>query len=341
MSFSTTPVPAVPITAAIVGLPGPVLSPEDADLLRQGRPAGVILFGRNVQTPAQLRALTSAVRAVLPEGAVLMVDQEGGRVARLRPPHWRAQPAAGRIGALHAERPEAGLRAAWLTGVLIGLECVAAGFDTACAPVLDRRLPGMHDIVGDRGYGDDPELVATLGRAVAEGLLAGGVLPVMKHLPGHGRARSDSHLTLPVVEDAAPEDLIPFIRNADLPWAMTAHILFPALDPNRPATLSSRIINAVIRGEIGFQGVLVSDDLGMGALSGSPDTRAVACLETGCDLAMYCAGDPEGTRAVLEACPPVTQATLTRMQAGRAFVASRRQVLDADALASERDRLFS
>jgi len=326
------------ITAAIVGIPGPTLEPETAALLRAHQPAGVILFGRNVQAPDQLRALNADLRGVLPERAVLMVDQEGGRVARLRPPHWRAHPAAGRIAALDAE---AGLRVSWLTGALIGLDCANAGFDVACAPVLDLRIDGMSEVIGDRSFGRDPETVAHLGRAMAEGLLAAGVQPVMKHLPGHGRARVDSHLALPVVGDSIEDDLHPFADNADLPWAMTAHILYPALDPLHPATLSKHIIGEIIRGTIGFDGVLVSDDLAMQALSGSPGDLAIAALEAGCDLAMYCAGDHAATAAVLSACKPLTVEAIRRLDAARGLARRRAITLDAATLAAERELLLS
>ena len=326
------------ITAAIVGIPGPTLEPETAELLRAGRAAGVILFGRNVQTPDQLRALTADLRAVLPERAVLMVDQEGGRVARLRPPHWRAHPSAGRIAALDAETA---LRAAWLSGALIGLDCAGVGFDVACAPVLDLRIAGMSEVIGDRSFGSAPAIVARLGRAMAEGLLAAGIQPVMKHLPGHGRARVDSHLALPVVDVSIENDLRPFADNADLPWAMTAHILYPALDPLHPATLSRRIIADVIRGAIGFDGVLVSDDLAMQALSGHPADRAVAALEAGCDLAMYCAGDHEATKAVLSACKPLSGEAIRRLDVARGLARRRAITLDAATLAAEREFLLS
>jgi beta-N-acetylhexosaminidase len=326
------------ITAAIVGIPGLTLEPETAELLRAFQPAGVILFGRNVQTPEQLRALTADLRAVLPERAVLMVDQEGGRVARLRPPHWRAHPSAGRIAALD---PEAGLRAAWLSGALIGLDCADAGFDVACAPVLDLRIEAMSDVIGDRSFGGDPATVARLGRAMAEGLLAAGIQPVMKHLPGHGHARVDSHLALPVVDDSIDDDLRPFAENADLPWAMTAHILYPAMDPLHPATLSKHIVAEIIRGTIGFDGVLVSDDLAMQALSGSPADRAVAALEAGCDLAMYCAGDHEATKAVLSACKPLSGEAIRRLDAARGLARRRAITLDTATLAAERGFLLS
>ena len=292
--------------------------------------------------PHQLAALTSALHRALPEGAPILVDQEGGRVARLRPPHWRAHPPAAAIGDLHASDAAAGLRAAWLTGALIGLDCAASGIDVVCAPVLDLRLPAMHDVIGDRGYSADPEAVAALGRAMAEGLLAAGVQPVGKHAPGHGRARVDSHRCLPVVDEGDLDaDLVPFIGNADLPWMLTSHISYPALDPDRPATLSPRIIAEVIRGRIGFAGVLASDDLAMQALSGTPAERAVGALAAGCDVALYCPGDAAGNSAVLEACPALTDAARARMGAARDRAAACATRLDGDALAAERDRLLA
>ncbi len=328
--------------AAIVGIAGPALDAGEAALFRAFPPAGAILFRRNVEHPAQLRALTQALHEVLPAGAPIMVDQEGGRVARLRPPHWRAHPPAGAIGALHARDATAGLRAAWLTGALIGAECLASGIDVACAPVLDLRLPGAHDVVGDRGYSADPHAVASLGRAMAEGLLSAGVLPVAKHVPGHGRARADSHLALPEVDAAdLSGDMLPFAANADLPVMMTAHIRYSALDPDRPATLSPPVITETIRGRIGFPGLLLSDDLAMQALNGAPEQRALAALAAGCDLALYCPGDTGGNAGVLRACPPTSEAALARLAAARATAARARQTLDVSALTAERDRLLA
>jgi beta-N-acetylhexosaminidase len=328
--------------AAIVGIAGPTLDPAEAALLRAHPPAGVILFARNVVDPVQLAALTAALRAVLPDGAVLMVDQEGGRVARLRPPHWRAHPPAAAIGARFARDVAKGLRSAWLTGALIGLDCAAAGFDVVAAPVLDLGLPGAHAVIGDRAYAEDPRVVARLGRAVAAGLLAAGIQPVGKHAPGHGRARLDSHLALPTVEANDLEaDLLPFALNADLPWAMTAHILYPAWDAMRPATLSPVVIETVIRRRIGFEGVLVTDDLAMRALSGAPAALAQQALAAGCDLALYCAGDADPTASLLAACPDVTPRAAVRLAHARGMAARRRLDLDAAALADERDRLLA
>jgi beta-N-acetylhexosaminidase len=327
--------------AAILGIAGPILAAEEAALFRACPPAGAVLFRRNVETPGQLRALTAALREVLGPQAPILIDQEGGRVARLRPPHWRAHPPAAAIGALHARDPAAGLRAAWLTGALIGADCAACGIDVATAPVLDLRVAEAHEVIGDRSYGADPHAVAALGRAMAAGLLASGVQPVGKHAPGHGRARADSHRALPVVDaDDLSDDILPFAANADLPWMMTAHITYAALDPAHPATLSPRVLAGVVRGRIGFAGVLVSDDLAMQALDGPPASRALGALAAGCDLALYCPGDAAGNEAVLRACPPLTGAAAARLAAARALAAARRQVNDEAARAAERDRLL-
>ena len=270
-------------------------------------PAGVILFGRNIIDPPQLARLIVALRAVLLPDSVLMVDQEGGRVARLRPPHWAAHPPAGEIGALYTRRPEPGLRAAWLHGAAIGAECLAAGFDLVAAPVLDLAVPGQDRVVGDRSFGDDPAVVARLGQAMAEGLAAGGVIAIAKHAPGHGRARMDSHLGLPRVAAQGPgwsADIAPFRQTAgQIPCMMTAHILYEGLDDTSPATLSAIVIQSVIRSAIGFAGLLLSDDLAMNALQGMPVTRAEAALAAGCDIALYCPGNAAGNAAILEALP--------------------------------------
>jgi beta-N-acetylhexosaminidase len=317
------------VKAAIVGIAGPVLLAEEASLFRAHPPAGIILFARNIQDRARLAALMSDLRRALPSDAVFMVDQEGGRVARLRPPFWREHPPA---AALHT------LRRAWLSGALIGLECAEAGFNTVAAPVLDLSIPGAHDVIGDRAFAEDPATIARLGRAFAEGLLAAGVQPIGKHVPGHGRARVDSHLSLPVVEaNHLDADLLPFARNADLPWMMTAHIVYPAFDPNRPATLSPIVIDQIIRRRIGFQGVLVSDDLAMKALAGEPADLALQALAAGCDLALYCSGAYAPTEALLTRCPPVQDQARQRLTRARLQAARRRLDLDAETLARERD----
>ncbi len=316
---------------AIIGVSGLELTPPEASLLRDA--LGVILFARNVADPAQLARLMAQLRNCLPEVAVIMVDQEGGRVARLRPPHWRVHPAARTL------RTE---RAAWLTGALIGLDCKQAGFDVVAAPCLDVAAPDGHDVIGDRAFSGDAERVAVLGAAFAAGLLAAGVQPVGKHAPGHGRALADSHEALPSLEDVSPADLVPFVRNRALPWLMTAHIRYMKQDMH-PATLSAAIIERVIRAPdaIGFGGVLVSDDLAMGALSGTAGERAARAVAAGCDVALHCSGVLAETRDVLDSVPEATRACLDRLAAARRMAAAARQVLDADALAAERAALLA
>jgi beta-N-acetylhexosaminidase len=330
------------VKAAIVGVAGPTLGRDEAALLRAEAPAGAILFARNVEDPAQLARLVGALREALPHRACVLVDQEGGRVARLRPPHWPARPRAAALGALHARDEAAGLRAAWLAGALVGLDCAEAGFDVACAPVLDLAVPGATGAIGDRAFAAEPRRVAALGGAFAAGLLAAGVQPVAKHAPGHGRATVDSHESLPHVgSDASLDaDMVPFAANAGLPWMMTAHVLYEALDPGRPATLSPRVIGTVIRGQIGFAGVLVSDDLAMGALSGEPGARAAAAVAAGCDLALHCSGRFEDSAAVLAAVPECSPAALDRLAAARALAQASRQDLERPALEAELARLL-
>ena len=328
--------------AAIVGIAGPALLAEESALFRAFSPAGVILFARNIVDPGQLAQLIDALRAVLPREAVLMVDQEGGRVARLRPPHWRAHPPAARLGQVFAIQPRSAMRAAWLTGALIGADCAGAGFSAAAAPVLDLSIPGAHDVIGDRAFHDDPAVIARLGRAAAAGLLAAGIQPIGKHAPGHGRARVDSHLALPRVEaNNLDADILPFARNADLAWMMTAHIVYPAFDPIWPATLSRTVIGDIIRGRCGFKGVLVTDDLAMKALSGGPAELAVQALAAGCDFSLFCSGDPAANEALLRACPRPSPEASTRLTAARALARRRRVMLDPHALAAERERLLA
>ena len=332
---------AGPLRAAIAGIAGPALLAEEAALFRAFPPAGVILFARNIQDPAQLTGLIAALRTVLPATADLMIDQEGGRVARLKPPHWHAHPPAATFGRLFATNPAAALRAAWLTGALIGEDCRTAGFTVAAAPVLDLAVPGAHDVVGDRAFARHPAIVARLGQSLANGLLAAGILPVCKHAPGHGRARADSHLALPrVTGSGLSADIRPFALNALLPWMMTAHIVYDAIDPYRPATLSPTAIETVIRGRIGFQGVLVTDDLAMKALSGPPAGLAIQALNAGCDVALYCSGEFAPTQDLLRTCPALTPAALQRLENGRHAAANQRLTLNPALLNAERERLL-
>ncbi len=295
--------------AAIAGVGGITLDERERALIRRANPLGFILFTRNCQAPDQVRALVADLRATVGRpSAPVLIDQEGGRVARLRPPHWPPRVAARAIGALAERDRAAGRAAAWLQARLIADDLQALGISVACAPVLDLGLPGQSEVVGDRAFSADPDIVAELGQASIEGFLAGGILPVIKHLPGHGRARVDSHVALPVVEaaeDVLEADWRPFRACREAPLGMSAHILYPALDPERPATLSPRIIQDVIRGRIGFQGLLLSDDLSMGALGGSLGTRAAQARAAGCDVALHCNGDFDELLEVLDAAVPL------------------------------------
>jgi beta-N-acetylhexosaminidase len=281
--------------AFICGCAGLSLSPDEESFIRDSQPWGLILFRRNVGDRDQLRALTSRFRDIVGrENAPVLVDQEGGRVQRLTQPNWPLYPAAARFVASASEADEQA-KLAYLAARLIAHDLAEVGISVDCLPVLDLPVPGSHSIIGDRAYGEDAVTVARLGRAAAEGLMAGRVLPVFKHVPGHGRARADSHLELPTVEtsreDLEKTDFAPFRANADLPIAMTAHVVFKAIDPDRPATLSPVVIGEIVRGYIGFDGLLMSDDLSMKALTGTFRERTKALFEAGVDLALHCNGD--------------------------------------------------
>ena len=290
--------------ACIFGLSGLTPTAEEEAFFREARPWGFILFRRNVGSPDQLRALTSRLRALADrEDAPIFVDQEGGRVQRLSPPHWPAYPPARAFQAV--ADPHTRRELVRLSARLMALDLTAVGIDVDCVPVADVPAPGAHDIIGDRAYADDPTEVARLARAAAEGLTAGGVLPVVKHVPGHGRAGADSHEALPVVRAGLDEleriDFEAFRRLSDLPMAMTAHVVFEAIDPRQPATTSPEVVSQVIRGRIGFDGLLISDDLSMKALSGGLRDRARASLAAGCDLVLHCNGALEEMREVASA----------------------------------------
>jgi beta-N-acetylhexosaminidase len=327
-----------PPRAAIVGLSGPALSPLEAETWRETPPLGAILFSRNIENPDQLRALVADIRTELGEEAPILVDQEGGRVARLRAPHWPEFPAAAAFGDLPRDGSEEAVRA---NAALLGLACRDAGFDVVCAPVLDLRLPGQHEIIGDRAFASDPAEVVRLGRASVLGLQEAGCVPVIKHIPGHGRAAVDSHAELPRVaasRDALALDCAPFAALADTgAWAMTAHILYQSLDPALPATLSEIVISRVIRHAIGFEGVLVSDDLCMKALRGEPASLAQQAIAAGCDLVLHCNGDPAETASLLAGCPPLSVLAEERLHAAKARVAEALRPLDPAVLQAVRD----
>ena len=308
--------------AVIFGCAGPRLGAGERRFFAAARPLGFILFERNCETAKQVRALVDSLRdAVGRAGAPVLIDQEGGRVARLRPPEWRAAPAAERFGELARHDLAAAREAARLNARLIAAELHELGISVNCAPVLDVPAPGAHDVIGNRAFGADPRIVAVLGAEVCAGLLAGGVLPLIKHTPGHGHAMCDSHLDVPVVDaplEALREtDFAPFRALADTPWAMTAHVVYTALD-DLPATVSRRVIEDVIRGEIGFGGLLVTDDLSMAALSGGLGQRARAALAAGCDVVLHCGGDLDEMGEVADAVGPLSDAAQARVAAAEA-----------------------
>ena len=305
---------ALGTTAAIFGCLGPMLSPDESAFFRDADPFGFIIFARNVETPDQLYRLTSDLRAAVGRDALVLVDQEGGRVQRLRAPHWRDW-----IPPLDAIRQAKNLATACrlmaLRAALIAAELRAVGIDANCAPVADIATDATHLFLRNRCYGTDAASVTAIARAVADAYLAGGVLPVMKHLPGHGRATGDTHLNLPTVTtDTATltaTDFAPFRALADLPMAMTAHIVFSAYDAQNPATQSPRMID-VIRTDIGFQGLLMTDDLNMQALSGTLSERTKRSMNVGCDIALHCNGDMDEMRAVAAAAGRMRADTLVR-----------------------------
>lgn len=313
-----------PPKAVILGCSGTVLTDEERRFFSAGDPLGFILFSRNIADPQQVRALVAELRALVGRGeAPVLIDQEGGRVQRLGPPHWRKAPPAA-VFAAATERGEArDVAAARLNARMLAQELLDLGIDVDCAPVLDVPVDGAHDIIGDRAFGRDPAVVARLGQAVCDGLLDGGVLPVIKHIPGHGRALADSHLDLPVVDVSAAElertDFAPFRALAAAPWAMTAHVVYTAFDSTRPATLSPTVVREVIRGGIGFDGLLLTDDLSMKALSGDFGERTRQSFAAGCDVALHCNGNAAEMDAIVAATPPLSDAALERLARGDAL----------------------
>ncbi len=335
--------------AWISGCIGRSVNRDERLFFADERPYGFILFRRNISEPNQLSDLVAELKEVGGgETTPILVDQEGGRVQRLRPPLAPNRPVAEEIGRLFRRNEEAGVRAAVLQGQILAADILAYGINANCVPCLDVPVEGAHSVIGDRAYSAEPEIVAALGRAAASGTMSMGVLPVMKHLPGHGRGNADSHEELPVVLAARGEleahDWPPFGALADLPAAMTAHVLFTALDPERPATLSPRIVEEVIRGAIGFDGLLMTDDLSMKALKGGFTDRSRAAIEAGCDVILHCNGDFDEMRAVAQGVPPLDGRALERADAARAVIAKGRTADDRASvaeLAEEFDELLS
>lgn len=331
------------VSAAILGCSGPELTAEEAAFFRDVRPWGFILFARNIETPGQVRRLTAALRDTVGRAdAPILIDQEGGRVQRLGPPHWRAYPPGRAYGALPHDRRREITR---LGARLIAHDLADLGINVDCVPVLDVPDPDGHEIIGDRAYGETPDDVALLGRAACEGLIAGGVLPIVKHIPGHGRARADSHLELPVVEASFAEldarDFAPFRALSDMPMAMTAHVIYAAVDTEQSATTSPAVFERVIRGTIGFDGLVMSDDLSMKALSGPLKERAARSLAAGCDVVLHCNGDMAEMRQVIDGTGELSGRAAERATAALARIPGAPEPFDAAAAAARFEAAFA
>ena len=312
-------------TAFVSGCETIALSGEERSFFESANPWGLILFQRNCESRGQISDLISDFRQCVGRtDAPVFIDQEGGRVQRLKPPHWRVYPSGAKLGALYARSHEAGLRAAHNCARLIADDLYQLGITVDCLPVLDVPQAGAHHVIGDRAYAASPDTVAALGGAAAEGLLAGGVLPVIKHIPGHGRATADSHFELPSVDaDAASlngHDFAPFRALNALPIAMTAHVVYTALDPDHPATHSAAVLKGIVREKLGFNGLLVTDDLSMNALSGSLGERTSAAFDAGCDIALHCNGMLDQMQQVAAAAPEISGECAKRTAAALAML---------------------
>jgi len=331
--------------AAVFGCSGLELTAQERAFFSDVDPLGFILFQRNCDTPDQVRALVDALRdAVGRTDAPVMIDQEGGRVARLKPPHWPEFPAAKAFADLFAQNPDHGAEVSTLGGRLIAHELADLGITIDCAPVLDVPQPGSDPIIGDRAFGADVATISVLAKAFMSGLMKGGVAPIIKHIPGHGRALVDSHKDLPVVdasrEDLQNTDFAPFRALHMAAWAMTAHVVYSSLDPEHPATLSASVINEVIRKQIGFQGVLVSDDLSMKALSGGFADRTRAALQAGCDVALHCNGDMDEMVQVAQGASQMTRAAWSRYKLGELHRTTAAQPFETEAERLDARRRF-
>jgi beta-N-acetylhexosaminidase len=305
--------------ALITGLAGTELSASERAFLREAQPWGLILFRRNISGLEQVRRLIEEARSTLGWPAPVLIDQEGGRVQRLGPPQWPAYPPGAAYGALYDDDHDAGLAAAKLGARLIAADLAALGIDVDCLPIADVPVTGADPVVGDRAYGTAPDKVAAIAGAIAQGLADGGVLPVLKHIPGHGRATADSHARLPVVNASRAEldatDFAAFRPLAALPLGMTAHVVYTAIDPVAPATVSGTIVRDVIRDSIGFSGLLMSDDISMGALSGSIGERSAGAIAAGCDVVLHCNGEMAEMEAVAAAVPQLAGQAAGRAEA--------------------------
>ncbi|MGD0145044.1 MAG: beta-N-acetylhexosaminidase [Rhizomicrobium sp.] len=322
-------------TRAIYGCAGTALSAEERDFFADAQPWGFILFGRNIVDREQVRDLVNALRATVGDAsAPVLIDQEGGRVARLKPPHWKERPPASVFGALHVAAAETAHEAAYLNARLMAHELADLGINFDCLPVLDLPVDGADAVIGDRAFCRDVTTIIDLGRAVIEGMIDGGVLPVMKHIPGHGRATADSHFALPRVSTPADElratDFVPFRSLNHCPVAMTAHVVYEAIDAENPATTSARVIRGIVRGELEFGGLLLSDDLSMKALEGPLSARARAAQFAGCDVVLHCNGSMEEMCEIAAEAKPLDDIHLKRAQTALAHLAPP-EAFDVDA----------
>lgn len=333
------------MTPAIFGLSGLAITPEERAFFADANPVGYILFGRNVADRAQMRALTDELRSLHGRDDLpILIDQEGGRVARMKAPVWPEFPAGPRFDALYEVSPMAAIEAARTNARAIAHVLAEVGVTVDCLPLLDVATPATHAIIGDRALGREPMRVAAIGRAILEGLRRGGVVGVVKHMPGHGRALADSHLELPVVEaeDGLLEtDIAPFRALNAAPLGMTAHVVFTAWDADNPATLSPRVVGQVIRERIGFDGLLMTDDIDMKALSGSAGEKAARALSAGVDVVLDCWARMEEMRDIAERCPPLTDAAHARLERAMATIADGAEEADFAALVAKRDALLA
>lgn len=333
-------------SAIIYGCEGHTLSAAEKKLFKAVNPWGFILFKRNIDTPRQVAALTAAFRnAVGRADAPVLIDQEGGRVQRMGPPHWRAYPNGATFGRIWEHSPDRAREAAFLGARLMADDLRKVGITVDCLPVLDVPVDGAHDVIGNRAYARDPAVVASIGRSASLGLMAGGVLPVVKHMPGHGRGMADSHKALPVVEaDRATlekHDFAPFRRMADMPLAMTAHIVFTAIDPERPATQSPIVVRDIIRGHIGFDGLVMSDDLSMQALGGDFVTRTAKILDAGCDMVLHCNGVMDEMQASAKGVRSMSPAAMRRAKAALNLIAGQMPEFDRGKAEKRLDELLA
>jgi beta-N-acetylhexosaminidase len=312
---------SIPMRPIIFGCAGPALTPEERRFFAETRPCGLIVFKRNCENEVQLSALIASFREIVDDPlAPVFIDQEGGRVLRMKAPSWWQAPASGKIGKLAEQDLAAGVKLAYDTGAAIGAQLAEVGVNVNFAPCLDVRFPYTHDAIGDRAFGGDPDLIVALGRAYVEGMAEHGVQGTLKHLPGHGRANLDSHYDLPVIDVARSDldlDLAPFKALNDLPWGIVSHLLFPQLDPGEPATTSAKIIREIVRDAIGFEGLLVTDDISMKALKAPVEVSSAKALAAGCDIVCHCNGDMAEMAPIAAAIAPMADTLAERFEAIR------------------------